>query len=288
MITLGALIFLAASAHGQAPVFIQDFVSNAAGNAGIQVVTCMENGVAVRNKPCEARIGDGVSLEIRNLAGWLEKLKADKVITSAEAGDGLVVEQLPNLRLFIGEHFMRTLQPTQYVKDSPDWYPLESERKDALARSWLEFNLKREAANKESRADWDQVLRTSGVSPKMPLAVGIYNANRNTAHVLALPAGTGETGPERDFKFLRITWDGWTIAGMILLGLAAAIFLLYVDPHTGMVRTFDLPGARRRFAALQSGPMPDGVLVLSCHQRILFSLGHHGARRIRIPSTARF
>ena len=240
VIALGVFIILAASAHGQAPVFIQDFVSNAAGNAGIQVVTCMENGVAVRNKPCEARIGDGVSLEIRNLAGWLEKLKADKVITSAEAGDGLVVEQLPNLRLFIGEHFMRTLQPTQYVKDSPDWYPLESERKDALARSWLEFNLKREAANKESRADWDQVLRTSGVSPKMPLAVGIYNANRNTAHVLALPAGTGETGPERDFKFLRITWDGWTIAGMILLALAAAIFF-YMSIHTGMVRDSTCP-----------------------------------------------
>jgi hypothetical protein len=240
VITLGAIMILAASANGQAPVFIQDFVSNAAGNAGIQVVTCMENGVAVRNKPCEARIGDGVSLEIRNLAGWLEKLKADKVITSAESGDELVVEQLPNLRLFIGEHLMRTLQPTQYVKDSPDWYPLDSERKAALARSWLEFNLKREAANKESRADWDQVLRTSGVSPQMPLAVGIYNANRNTAHVLALPAGAVATGPEREFKLLRIAWDGWTIAGMILLGLAAAIFF-YMSIHTGMVRDSTCP-----------------------------------------------
>jgi hypothetical protein len=235
VIAFGAFLFLAASASGQAPVF----VSNAAGNSGIQVVTCMENGVPVRNKPCEARIGDGVSLEIRNLAGWLEKLKTDKVITSAESGDELVVEQLPNLRLFIGEHLMRTLQPTQYVKDSPEWYPLESERKAALARSWLEFNLKREAANKESRADWDQVLRSSGVSPKMPLAVGIYDANRNIAHVLALPAGTA-AGPEREFRLLRIAWDGWTIAGMIILFLAAGIFL-YMSIHTGMVRDSTCP-----------------------------------------------
>lgn len=235
MIALGSFVILAASAHGQTPVF----VSNAAGNAGIQVVTCMENGVAVRNKPCEARIGDGVSLEIRNLAGWLEKLKTDKVITSGESGDELVVEQLPNLRLFIGEHLMRTLLPTQYLKDSPEWYPLDSERKAALTRSWLEFNLKREAANKESRADWDQVLRSSGVSPKMPLAVGVYNANRNIAHVLALPAGTA-AGPEREFKLLRIAWDGWTIAGMILLALAAAIFI-YMSIHTGMVRDSTCP-----------------------------------------------
>jgi hypothetical protein len=240
MIALGGFLVLAASAHGQAPVFIQDFVSNAAGNAGIEAVTCMENGVPVRNKPCEAKIGDGVSLEIRNVAGWLEKLKADKVITSGESGDGLVVEQLPNLRLFIGEHLMRTLLPTQYVKDSPDWYPLDSERKAALARSWLVFNLKREAANKESRADWDQVLRSSGTSPQMPLAVGIYNANRNTAHVLALPAGTVAAGPEREFKFLRITWDEWTIAGMILLALAAIIFI-YMSIHTGMVRDSTCP-----------------------------------------------
>lgn len=235
MIALGSFVILAASAHGQTPVF----VSNAAGNAGIQVVTCMENGVAVRNKPCEARIGDGVSLEIRNLAGWLEKLKTDKVITSGESGDELVVEQLPNLRLFIGEHLMRTLLPTQYLKDSPEWYPLDSERKAALTRSWLEFNLKREAANKESRADWDQVLRSSGVSPKMPLAVGVYNANRNIAHVLALPAGTA-AGPEREFKLLRIAWDGWTIAGMILLALAAGIFI-YMSIHTGMVRDSTCP-----------------------------------------------
>lgn len=234
-IALGAFLFLAASASGQAPVF----VSNTAGDSGIRAVICMENGVPVRNKPCEARIGDGVSLEIRNLAGWLEKLKADKVITSAESGEELVVEQLPNLRLFIGEHLMRTLQPTEYVKDRPDWYPLESERKAALSRSWLEFNLKREAANKESRADWDQVLRSSGVSPKMPLAVGFYNANRNIAHVLALPEGTAAS-PESEFKLQRIAWDGWTIAGVILLFLAAGIFL-YMSIHTGMVRDSTCP-----------------------------------------------
>lgn len=234
-IALGALTLLVASASGQAPVF----VSYAAGDSGIHVVTCMENGVPVRNKPCEAGIGDGVSLEIHDLAGWLEKLKADKIITSEQSGEPLVVEQLPNLRLFIGDHLMRTLQPIHYLKDNSDWYLPEAEKKAALPRSWLEFNLKREAANKESRADWDQVLRSSGVSPKMPLAVGIYNANRNIAHVLALPAGT-TVSPEREFRFLRIAWDGWTIAGMILLFLAAGVFL-YMVIHTGMVRDSTCP-----------------------------------------------
>jgi len=69
-----------------------------------------------------AKIGYVVSLEVGNLAGWLEKLKTDKVITSGETGDALVSEQLPNLRLFIGEHLMRTLQPTEYTRDDPTWY----------------------------------------------------------------------------------------------------------------------------------------------------------------------
>jgi hypothetical protein len=242
VITLGLFIIVAASVHGQTPVFIEDSVStDEAGPSGITSVACGKEGSTMRETGCVAEIGDLVTLEVRNLAGWLAKLKTDKVITSGETGDSLVVEQLPNLRLFIGEHLMRTLQPMQYTKDDPKWYagdPVQS--KAALSRSWLEFSLKREAANKESRADWDQVLRTSGFAPKMPLAVGIYNANRNTAHVMALPVGTDTADPHLEFQFQRIAWDGWTISGLILLGAAAIVFF-YMSVRSGMVRDTTCP-----------------------------------------------
>ena len=242
VIALGIFIIVAASAHGQAPVFIQDFVSTAeAGPSGITSVACGNDETTTHGTPCVAKIGDDVSLEVRNLAGWLEKLKADKVITSGETGDALVSEQLPNLRLFIGGHLMRTLQPTKYTKDDPGWYPADPvQSKVAPGRSWLEFTLKRDAANKEGRADWDQVLRTSGISPKMPLAVGIYNGNRNTAHVMALPVGADTADPRREFHFQRIAWDGWTIFGLILLGLAAIVFF-YMSVRSGMVRDTTCP-----------------------------------------------
>jgi hypothetical protein len=238
VIALGVFIVLAASANGQTPVFIQDVVSSdEAGPSGITSVACWKEGTAsMRETGCVAKIGDVVSLEVRNLAVWLERLRTDKVITSGETGDALLSEQLPNLRLFIGEHLMRTLQPTQYIKDDPTWYPADPmQSKAALGRSWLEFNLKRDAANKDSRADWDQVLRTSGISPKMPLAVGIYNANRNTAHVMSLPVGTHTADPRMEFHFRRIAWDGWTIVGLILL-IGAIVGFLYLLLRSGIVR----------------------------------------------------
>jgi hypothetical protein len=238
VIALGVFILLAASAHGQTPVFIHDVVSSdEAGPSGITSVACWKEGTAsMRETGCVAKIGDVVSLEVRNLAVWLERLRPDEVINSSKTGDALVSEQLPNLRLFVGEHLMRTLQPTQYIKDDPTWYPADPvQSKAAPGRSWLEFTLKRDAANKESRADWDQVLRTSGISPKMPLAVGIYNANRNTAHVMSLPLGTDTSDPRMEFHFRRIAWDGWTVVGMILL-VGAVIAFFYLLLRTGTVR----------------------------------------------------
>src|SRR5438477_6935216 len=237
VIALGIFIIVAASARGQAPVFIQDFVSTAeAGPSGITSVACGNDETTTHGTPCVAKIGDDVSLEVRNLAGWLEKLKADKVITSGETGDALVSEQLPNLRLFIGGHLMRTLQPTKYTKDDPGWYPADPvQSKVAPGRSWLEFTLKRDAANKEGRADWDQVLRTPGISPKMDLAVGIYDGNRNTAHVMALPVGADTAAPQLEFHLRRISWDAWTVVGLILL-VGAIIGFLYLLLRSGIVR----------------------------------------------------
>jgi hypothetical protein len=239
---LGVFIFVAASGYGQTPVFIEDFASSdEAGSSRINAVTCGQEDSTSHATGCAAKIGDVVTLEVQNLAGWLEKLKTDKVITSGETGDALVVEQLPRLCLFIGEHMMRTLQPTEYSKDDPRWYstdPVQS--KVARGRSWLEFNLKRDAANKASRSDWDQVLRTSGFSPKMPLAVGIYDANRNTAHVMALPVGAETNDPRLQFNFQRIAWDGWTVFGVIFLGVAAVVFV-YMSLYSGMVRDTTCP-----------------------------------------------
>ena len=243
-IALSACIILAPSAHAQTPVFVKDSVSSEeAGPSRIKAIQCWQEGATERGGAtgCVAKIGDVVSLELGNLAGWLEKLKTDKVITSEQTGDALVVEQLPKLNLFIGDHLMRTLQPTEYIKDDPRWYladPVQS--KAAVSRSWLEFTLKRDAANKVSRADWDPVLRTPGISPKMDLAVGIYDANRNTAHVMALPVGAETTAPQLEFRFRRIAWDEWTVVGLILL-IGAIVGFLYLLLRSGIVRDTTCP-----------------------------------------------
>jgi hypothetical protein len=236
-IALGAFIILTAPAYGQAPVFIPDFVVNAdQGPSGIKSIARLNEGTHARETPCVAKIGDIVSLEVGNLAGWLEKLKADKVITSGEIGNALVLEQLPNLNLFIDEHLMKTLKPSEYLKDDPTWYAAGSgEHKAAPGRSWLEFALKRDAANQVSRADWDPVLRTFGLSPQMQLAVGIFNANGNTAHVMALPVGADTANPQLTFRFRRIVGDEWTVVGVIVLA-GAAIGFLYMLIRSGIVR----------------------------------------------------
>src|SRR5947208_3333942 len=209
VIALGVFIIVAASAHAQTPVFIKDSVSSQeAGPSRIKAITCWKEGATERGGAtgCVAKIGYVVSLEVANLAGWLEKLKTDKVITSEETGDALVVEQLPRLNLFIGEHLMKTLQPTEYTKDDPTWYdnpPNPEQKKAAPGRSWLEFSLKRDAANKLSRADWDPVLRTPGISPKMDLAVGIYDGKGNTAHIMAPTMGADMAAPQLQFHLRR-------------------------------------------------------------------------------------
>jgi hypothetical protein len=243
VIALGVFIVLAAPAHGQTPVFIKDVVfGDEAGVAsGIKEVACGKEADIKHGKGCVAKIGDVVSLEIGNLASWLEKLKTDKVITSGETGNALVVEQLPKLSLFIGEHLMRSLHPTEYTKDDPKWYPDDPEqRKAAPGRSWLEFTLKRDATDKVSRADWDPVLRTPGTSPKMQLAVGIYDPNRNVAHVMALPERAGTTDPRLEFHLKLIAWEGWTLFGLILLGVAVIVFF-YMSIYSGMVRDTTCP-----------------------------------------------
>jgi hypothetical protein len=242
-IALGVFIVLAAPAHGQTPVFIKDVVvGDEPGVAsGIKEVACGKEADITHGKGCVAKIGDVVSLEVGNLAGWLEKLKTDKVITSGETGNALVVEQLPKLSLFIGDHLMRSLHPTEYTKDDLKWYPDDPEqRKAAPGRSWLEFTLTRDAVDKVSRADWDPVLRTQGFSPKMQLAVGIYDPNRNVAHVMALPEGVGSTDRRLEFHLQLITWDGWTLFGLIILGVAIVVFF-YMSIYTGMVRDTNCP-----------------------------------------------
>jgi hypothetical protein len=244
LVALGMFIALVASAHGQTPVFIKDSVSgDQAGPSQIKAITCWQEGANKRAGAigCIAKIGYVVSLELANLAEWLEKLKTDKVITSEQTGDALVVEQLPRLNLFIGDHLMRTLQPTQYVKDDPKWYPSNPiESKAAVSRSWLEFTLNRDATNKLSRADWDPVLRTPGISPKMDLTVGIYDGNRNTAHVMALPVVAHTAGLQSEFHFRRIAWDGWTAVGLILL-IGAIVGFLYLLLYSGIVRDTTCP-----------------------------------------------
>lgn len=125
VIALCLFIILETSAHGQTPVFIKDSVSSEeaeAESSRIKAIKRWKEGAAERGGATGwmAKIGYVVSLEVGNLAGWFEKLKTDKVITSEATGDALVVEQLPRLNLFIGEHLMKTLAAKEYTNDDPD------------------------------------------------------------------------------------------------------------------------------------------------------------------------
>jgi len=100
--------------------------------------------------------------------------------------------------------------------------------------------------NKESRADWDSVLRTRGLSrqmfsPQMQLAVGVFNAKGNAAYVMALPpVGADTTNSQLEFHLQLISWDGWTIFGVIVL-VGAVIGFLYMLGHSGIVRDTTCP-----------------------------------------------
>jgi hypothetical protein len=242
VIILGLFVSVAVSAQGETPVFIEDSVlSDQVGPSGIKSVARLKEDTHERETPCVAKIGDIVSLEVGNLAGWLEKLATDKIINSKATGEALVLEQLPNLNLFIGEHLMKTLKPTEYRKDDPTWYAEGSEQRNtAPGRSWLEFTLKRDAANKASREDWDPVLRTPGYSPQLQLAVGIYDPNKNIAHIMALPVEADKAAPQLQFHFQLIAWDVTTVSGVILLLVAVVIFF-YMSIFSGMVRDTTCP-----------------------------------------------
>ncbi len=69
----------------------------------------------------------------------------------------------------------------------------------------------------------------------MDLAVGIYDGNRNTAHVMALPVGADTAAPQLEFHLRRVAPDEWTVVGMILL-VGAVIGFLYLLLRSGIVR----------------------------------------------------
>jgi len=69
----------------------------------------------------------------------------------------------------------------------------------------------------------------------MDLAVGIYDGNRNTAHVMALPVGADTAAPQLEFHLRRISWDAWTVVGLILL-VGAVVGFLYLLLRSGIVR----------------------------------------------------
>src|SRR5947207_15085864 len=88
VIALGIFIIVAASAHGQTPVFIKDSVSSEeAGPSRIKAIKCWKEGATERGGETGGLAGIGYvsSLELGNLAGGLVHVKEDTVTDSEES-----------------------------------------------------------------------------------------------------------------------------------------------------------------------------------------------------------
>lgn len=223
---------------------------------GVTAVQLWSQGGTIRSGAVEARFGDTVRLRVNNLPAWLKLLELDKTVNSTAENDALVDEQAQMIRLFIGDHLMKTIPILEYFKDDPTWYWDDSwektlDTKDAKSAAWVQkakkmrdeakgqwwlvFALKRDSADQKSRDDWQQALTMAGRAPRLRLSIGLTNPNATFAHVMASWVRPGETGDGQDFELVTIGWDAWAIWGVIVLGTAFVSFL-FLAFRSGILR----------------------------------------------------
>jgi len=228
---------------GMPPLLFRDDVPNDKGR--VTAFKVIHDGIECDWRT-RAGIGDTIRLGINGLSEWLETLQAKKIITSTLTGEELIKEQLPNLRLILGGHVLRTLSPNGYFfKDNPNWPIYQGEdnaqqKKLAADRLWINFTLARDCLNPDSREDWQKVLQTPGIWPLMTLETGIYDLKTNSAHILASRVTPGAYGSDLPFHLSRFDWDGWTILSAVLL-MASLVLFLYLACRTGIVRDDSQP-----------------------------------------------
>jgi hypothetical protein len=209
---------------------------------GIVLVKSFTPGSAPKELgPCNAKIDDTIELLVQRLEEWLTLLNSAK-IHSSKSGEELVDEQVPHLRLFINGKPMQTILVSEWFQDrmSWDWHKYMPAFQKDVPRHWLRFRLRRDGSDPQSRADWDEVLKTPGWWAQMDLTVGFYYSDNNTAEALTTWVRRDDTNPIHQFIFNRIVWDTWLIAGLVLL-LAAFLVFIYLAFRSPIIREPTLP-----------------------------------------------
>jgi hypothetical protein len=246
------------SGTAQLPILVQDNLPSQGGRYEVNYIKVLRNGI---EQPTPvAHIGDTVSLGVRNLGCWIQMLMEQGIIPKSarmeelqktenalppgtrwedseqvrQQWNALAEEVLPVLRLYMAGHVMGTVRVSQFLVDVPSWYAQTdlSDVRDAPYRTWVEFDLVRDATNQPSRADWSNVLTAAGLDNRLPVSIAVYQQNRDTAHVIASFPGRTKAV---EFRFQRFPTDWPTIIGIALLVLAFVLFLYWAF-NTGIIR----------------------------------------------------
>lgn len=200
------------------------------GGPGITLVQIFPHHENPTPGPCIAMLEDTVELRVDRLADWLNAPREKAIITSTKQGDDLVNEQVPRFCLFINNQPMRTLQASGWLRDDPSWPGHEkmTDEEKAVPRYWIRFPLHRDVSNAQNKTDWSEVLKTPGITPQMDLTLGFYHADQNAAEALTSWVTRSTDKADRQFKFSRLRWDFWSIAGIVVLGLSLILFVMIV------------------------------------------------------------
>jgi hypothetical protein len=263
-----AVLFFAlgfASAQGAASAPTAVFISSQAPSEQIHGVKELSL-VTSKGKmhPCAARLGSSIELLLIDLDVWLNELRSEGRITtkrdkeelaakvagktrtaeelkaekSRDHGGGLIDEMLPRMVLILDGKAMTTLRAVQASKDAAYIAdPTPSAGTQLRNGRWysVQFQLTRDRDNEDSKAEWKDVLKQSGVELPMDVTLGIVGDDGKTVYGSPTHVLKGAKVPEDRFTFQRVPWDGWTATGIILL-LAAFVFFIYLALCTPIIR----------------------------------------------------
>jgi hypothetical protein len=233
-----------------------DFAPDGENEFGVTSVQLWSADGKPRSGEVQAKFGDCIRLCVENLPAWLDYLKTDKTVTTADPGVQLVADEMPVIRLVVGQHLMKTIPAIEFYKDEPTWFwdndwekTLDAKKPDVAAwikehkaaadeaskRWWLFFVLKRDSADAASRQDWQDALTMAGRAPKLRLTIGLTNPTTQAIHVMPSSRSVdGEKDPNY-FQMVTIGWDPWSMFGVIILG-GALLSFAFMAFRTGIVR----------------------------------------------------
>lgn len=159
-------------------------------------------------------------------------------VPKPDHGRELIEEMLPRMVLVLDGKAMTSLHP---IKPSEDYSYVYNPKGNASPQPqegrWfsVQFQFVRERDNENSKADWKDILKQSGVRLPMDVTLGIIGDDGKTIYGSPSYVTKGAEAPEGRFILHRVPWDGWTATGTTLLFTAFALFI-YLALSTSILR----------------------------------------------------